>query len=79
MRQFRLSTLMQLIVFTALGVAVVVQQQQRADRREAELRAQLAQPLPVVLPPQQQKTRMRMPTDDERDLIKRLNEQLSGK
>jgi hypothetical protein len=78
MRQFRLSTLMLLILFMAVGVAVVVHKQ-RAAQQEAELQAQLAPPLPVVLPPRQQKTRMMMRTEDENDLIKRLNEQPSGK
>lgn len=78
MRQFRLSTLMLLILFMAVGVAVVVHKQREAQQ-EAELQAQLAQPLPVVLPPRQRKTRMMIRTDDENDLIKRLNEQLSGK
>lgn len=40
MKRFRLSTLMLLIVITAMGVTLVVQQQ-RAARREAELQAQL--------------------------------------
>jgi uncharacterized protein HemX len=38
MRQFRLSTLMLLIAIAALSVALIMQQQ-RAARREAELRA----------------------------------------
>jgi hypothetical protein len=42
MKRFRLSTLMLLIVIAALGVAMVVQQR-RAARREAELRARLAE------------------------------------
>jgi hypothetical protein len=41
MRRFRLSTLLLLIVIAALGVALVVQQQ-RAARREAELRGQMS-------------------------------------
>jgi hypothetical protein len=70
MRRFRLSTLMLLIVIAALSLTLVVQQRQ-ATRREAELRAQLARFLPVVLPPQKQKAML--------NLIKRLNMQLSGK
>jgi hypothetical protein len=40
MKQFRLGTLMFLIVITALGFALLMQQQ-RAARREAELQARL--------------------------------------
>ena len=40
MRRFRLSTLMLLIAIAALSVALIMQQQ-RAARREAELRAGL--------------------------------------
>ncbi len=42
MRRFRMSTLMLVIVIAALGVAMVVQER-RAARREAELRARLAE------------------------------------
>jgi hypothetical protein len=41
MKRFRLSTLMLLIVITALGIGLVVQQR-RAAHREAELQARLA-------------------------------------
>jgi hypothetical protein len=82
MRRFRLSTLMLLIVIAALAIALVVEEQ-RAARREAELQAEmaalqsrLAQSWPVVLPPRKQKAMPRMRTDDENDLIKRLNRQL---
>lgn len=40
MKRFRLSTLLLLVAITALGVALVAQQQ-RAARREAELRAKI--------------------------------------
>jgi hypothetical protein len=82
MRRFRLSTLMLLIVIAALGL-VLVEQEQRADRHAAAVRAQLAEPLPLVLPPQQQETWMeKWPDDDgydENDLIKQLNRQIRGK
>jgi hypothetical protein len=42
MRRFRLSTLMLLVVIAALSVALTVQYH-RAARREAELRAKLAE------------------------------------
>jgi hypothetical protein len=84
MRRFRLSTLMLLIVIVALAIALVVRER-RAARREAELQAEmaalqsrLAQSWPVVLPPRKRKVMPRMRTDDENDLIKRLNRQLSG-
>jgi hypothetical protein len=41
MRRFRLSTLMLLIVIAALCIALVVRER-RAARREAELRAEIA-------------------------------------
>jgi hypothetical protein len=47
MRRFRLSTLMLLVVITALGVALVVQER-RAARREAELQARLAAVTPKL-------------------------------
>jgi len=40
MKRFRLSTLLLLVAITALGVALVAQQE-RAARREAELRAKI--------------------------------------
>jgi hypothetical protein len=59
--------------------------QRRAARREAELQAEMAalrsrltQSWPVVLPPRRQEAMPRMRADNEDDLIKRLNRQLSG-
>ncbi len=83
MRRFRLSTLMLLIVIAALGLALV-EQERRADQRAAELGNLLAEPLPVVLPTQQQETLREKWSDDnygddENDSIKRLNRRIRAK
>ena len=84
MKRFRLSTLMLLIVIAALSIALVVQER-RAARREAKLQSELAKlqarlalSWPGVLSVQNQNAIMRMQTDPENDLIRRLNRQLSG-
>ncbi len=48
MRRFRMSTLMLLIAIAALSMALLVQHH-RATRREAEMRARLAQSWPLFL------------------------------
>ncbi len=67
MKRYRLSTLMLLIVIAALSIALVVQYRRYA-RREAELRARLAQAWPAFV--KQQK---------ETDEMRRLTEALTAK
>jgi hypothetical protein len=84
MRRFRLSTLMLLIVIAALSIALVVRER-RAARREAELRAEIANlrfrpvsSLPAFLSQQKREAVMRLRKDHETDLIRQVNRQLSG-
>jgi hypothetical protein len=83
MKRFRLSTLMLLIVIAALSIALVVLER-RAARREEKLQAEIADlqaSLPRYLPYFQSETQralMGAQKDPEKDLIKRLNRQLSG-
>jgi hypothetical protein len=86
MKRFRLSTLMLLIVIAALSITLMVQER-RAARREVQLQAEIADLQARLLPlsasffrsPQMQRTMMRMQKDSEKDLIKQLNRQLSGR
>ena len=84
MKRFRLSTLMLLIVIAALSIALVVRER-RAARREAELRAEIANlrfrpvsSLPAFLSQQKREAVMRLRKDHETDLIRQVNRQLSG-
>jgi hypothetical protein len=58
MKRFRLSTLVLLIVIAALGMDLLIQFN-RAFRRDAELRARLAQPGPLFLKQQREDAELR--------------------
>ncbi len=72
MKQLRLSTLVLLIVIAALCVALFVQQD-RASRREAELRANLAQSWPVFVKQRQFDEMMKIQHEYDVKLVRRIN------
>ena len=71
MKRLRLSTLMLVVVIAALGTALVVQQR-RASRREAQLRAQLAQSWPVFVKQKQYNKMMKAQHEYDVKLVRRI-------